>query len=387
MFVRHFLVGAVVAGLLFPGTASALTFSTEPVDATTSAIVVAGVFEPNESLSPFVSLAKGLGTRSGIVVFNSVGGNPSKAIELGRLIRALGLPTFQMRGMECSSACALAFMGGTVRVAETGSIGVHKTSFADTSAISVDDAVSYIQHQTAETISYMTEMGVDPSLLQLSLRYEKDDMRYLSKSEMVQYRVTNMGDAPTPSRTEVSANTQPSASESSAMPSYRIAEDDPRFQMPIAKTGKIRVPKGKEFLRAGEDQKSEKLISLRNGDIVDILAVGDRWYQVRTKGKEGYVHHNWVRVDQFFSQPFDNRFIQIKSFDNFAEAASYVRGSALPVTAYLATNKWFAVVLNRSLPAGEAAELLKALKDQGSVPDDAFMTVGNTYVKSVCCSN
>lgn len=387
MFVKRFLVGAAIAALLFPAGATALTFSTEPIDATKSVILVSGVFEPSESLSPFVSLAKGLGTRSGIVVFNSIGGNPSKAIELGRLIRALGLPTFQMRGMECSSACALAFMGGTVRFAETGSIGVHKTSFADTSAISVDDAVSYIQHQTAETISYMTEMGIDPSLLQLSLRYEKDDMRYLSKSEMQQYRVTTLGNAPPPPQTEVSANTQPSASETAALPTYRIAEDDPRFQIPLAKTGKIRVPKGKEFLRAGEDQKSEKLISLRNGDKVDILAVGDRWYLVRTKGKEGYVHHNWVKVDQFLSQPFDNRFIQIKSFDNFAEAAAYVRGSSLPVTAYLATNKWFAVALMRSLPPDEAAGLLKDLKDKGSVPDDAFMTVGNTYVKSVCCSN
>lgn len=387
MFARRFLVHTTIAALLCPGAANALTFSTEPVDATKSVILVAGVFEPTESLTSFVTLAKGLGTRSGIVVFNSVGGNPSKAIELGRLIRALGLPTFQMRGMECSSACALAFMGGTVRVAETGSIGVHKTSFADTSAISVDDAVSYIQHQTAETISYMTEMGVDPSLLQLSLRYEKDDMRYLSKSEMAQYRVTNLGDAPASSRPEVSATPQPSAPETTAMPSYRIAEDDPRFQIPLAKTGKIRVPKGKEFLRAGEDQKSKKLISLRNGDKVDILAVGDRWYRVRSQGKEGFVHHNWVKVDQFYSQPFENRFIQIKSFDNFPEAAAFVRGSDLPVTAYLATNKWFAVTLNRSLPADKAAELLKALKDKGSVPDDAFMTVGNTYVKSVCCSD
>lgn len=111
MFVKRFLVGAAIAALWFPAGATALTFSTEPIDATKSVILVSGVFEPSESLSPFVSLAKGLGTRSGIVVFNSIGGNPSKAIELGRLIRALGLPTFQMRGMECSSACALAFMG------------------------------------------------------------------------------------------------------------------------------------------------------------------------------------------------------------------------------------------------------------------------------------
>lgn len=113
-------------------------------------------------------------------------------------------------------------MGRTVRVAETSSIGVHKTSFADTSAISVGDAVSRIQHQTAKTISYMTEIGIDPSLLQLSLRYEKDDMRYLSKKRDEQYRVTTLGKARPPPGTEVSANTQPSASKTAALPHHTI---------------------------------------------------------------------------------------------------------------------------------------------------------------------
>ncbi len=67
----------------------------------------------------------------------------------------------------------------------------------------------------------MTEMGIDPSLLQLSLRYEKDDMRYLSKSEMQQYRVTTLGNVPPPPETEVSANTQPSASETAALTTAR----------------------------------------------------------------------------------------------------------------------------------------------------------------------
>ncbi|QSZ59528.1 hypothetical protein BTN45_20380 [Rhizobium sp. ZX09] len=373
---------------LLSNPASALTFSVEPVDAGKSIILVSGVFEPSENFGQFLQLAKSVGDKAAIVSFNSPGGNPSKAIELGRLIRTLGLPTFQSRGLECASACALAFMGGVVRAAETGSIGVHKSSFSDAAAISVDDAVSYIQHQTAETISYLSEMGVDPALLQLSLRYEKDDMRYLSKSEMAQYRVTNLDlGSGAPSDQKLAAVDKGDTRESKALPSLRIADDDARFQIPLARSGLLRVPKGKEFLRSGEDQSSEKLLGLQNRDRVEILSVGERWYRVRAKGKEGYLHHNWVKVDQFLAQPFENRYIQIKSFDNYAEAAAFVAASRLPLTAYLATNKWYAVALQKTLPPEKASELLKQLKEQQAVPNDAFMTVGNTYVKSVCCAD
>ncbi|RUM99166.1 hypothetical protein EET67_03070, partial [Pseudaminobacter arsenicus] len=30
--------------------------------------------------------------------------------------------------------------------------------------------------------------------------------------------------------------------------------------------------------------------------------------------------------------------------------------------------------------------LVKTLKASGSIPDDAFMTYGNTYVRKVCCN-
>ncbi|PYE88201.1 SH3 domain-containing protein [Phyllobacterium leguminum] len=319
-------------------------------------------------------------------MFNSPGGNPSTAIRVGRLIRALGLRTFQMRGMECSSACALAFMGGSIRVAETGAIGVHKSSFSEGAPISVDAAVSFVQLQTAETISYMTEMGIDPSLLQLSLRYEKDDMRYLSKSEMAQYRVTNFDFGAEASVAKSVTQPPVPQMEPSSPPNYRIAGDGARFHIPLAKSGALRVPKGQEYLRSGEDQASGKIVRMRNGDRVEIVSVGARWYKVKAKEREGYLHHNWVKVDQFLNKPFGDRYIQIKSFDNYADAESYVRSSPLPVTAYLATNKWYAVVLDKTMPADNAADLLKQLKSRGAVPDDAFMTVGNTYVRSVCCS-
>lgn len=386
-FVRV-LLGAV--GLIAVCQPSwALTVSVEDLDPTTSYILVSGVFEPSDNLATFVQAAQRLSGKGSTVVFNSPGGNPSKAIELGRLIRSLGLSTLQPRSLECVSACALAFMGGVSRVAETGSIGVHKSSFSDVSGISVDDAVSYIQHQTAETIAYLTEMGIDPGLLQLSLRYERDDMRYLSKSEMAQYRVitTELSAPQTSMSVEPQAPSAPNPppTAGAALPDNRLAADDNRFTIPQATSGALRVPKGKEFLRAAEDQSAAKLVALSNGEPVEIVGVGERWYRVKVKGRTGYLHHNWVRVDQFFQRPFGDRFIQVKSFDNFEEAQSYVKSSQLPLVAFLATNKWYAIALEDTLPVEQATKLLKGLKERALVPDDAFVTVGNTYVNEVCC--
>lgn len=367
----------------------ALTISVEELDASKAFVLVSGTFEASDSLTPFVQAVQRAGGQGVTVVFNSPGGNPSKAIELGRLIRTLGLSTIQPRALECVSACALAFMGGVSRMAETGSIGVHKSSFSDISGISVDDAVSYIQHQTAETIGYLTEMGIDPGLLQLSLRYERDDMRYLSKSEMKQYRVITEDLDPSPSVAAAAPTRQtsapPAASESAALSENRIAVDDNRFKVPLATSGSLRVPKGKEFLRAAEDQSSPKLMAIANGEKVDILGVGDRWYHVKVKGRVGYLHHNWVRVDQFVQRPFGDRFIQVKSFDNYEDAEGFVKASQLPVVAFLATNRWYAIALEDTLQVQSAAQLLKSLKERSLVPDDAFVTVGNTYVQAVCC--
>src|SRR5690606_7022182 len=119
----------------------------------------------------------------------SPGGNIAKAMELGRLIRRLGLTTIQMRAMECTSACSLAFFGGTTREAEPGAIGVHKSSFSGDLPVDAEDAVSAVQQMTAEIVTYMIEMGIDPGLLQVSLQYDSHDIRYLSLSEMQKYRI------------------------------------------------------------------------------------------------------------------------------------------------------------------------------------------------------
>jgi hypothetical protein len=382
------LLGAVITGL-GSSASFALNFTSDQLPNGTKYVVVEGEFEFNESLVPFTQLVKQ--TDPKFVAFNSPGGSPVKAMELGRLIRILSLATVQIRNSDCASACALAFLGGTIRIADPGSIGVHKSSFSGDADINVDNAVSQVQHLTAETITYMVEMGVNPALLELSLKYEKDDIRYLSKSEMVAYKVTTT--LPEDSQKLAAQNVPLSAPAHTpipptaprALPDSSIPALDARFPIPQAKTGKIRHPEGSEYLRAGTSQASNKLGMVKNGDPVAILSVSDRWYYVNIKGQTGYLHQNWVKIDQFLNMPFNNRYIQIASFDNFAETQAYIAKSSMRLTAYYATNHWFAVTLTGTYPAKRAAEALKLMKTNGSIPEDAFMTVGNTYVGVACC--
>lgn len=129
-------------------------------------------------------------TGAKVITFDSDGGNVVTAITYGRLIRALGLSTFQLRSAQCASACALAFVGGTIRYAEPGAIGVHQSSFSPSDVLDGHTAVAAVQQMTAQIMTYLLEMGVDPKLLQLSLSVPPDDMRYLTAAEMEEYKVT-----------------------------------------------------------------------------------------------------------------------------------------------------------------------------------------------------
>jgi hypothetical protein len=338
-------------------------------------VMVIGEFSLEDNLDEFASVVRSHNPT--VIGFNSNGGNIVKAMQLGRLIRSYRLSTFQPRGPECSSACALAFLGGVMRFAEPGAIGVHKSSFSGDVSLSAQEAVSAVQQITADVISYMLEMGVDPALLQLSLKYESDDIRYLSKSEMELYRVT----------TNQVATSQPQASpqpDIAALPSPPIQNQSP-LSIPEARSGRIRHPKGAAPMKALPDGKSANLVNLGNGSPVAILHDADRWYRVQVGTQTGYMHHTWVFVDQYDSGPFGQRHIQIKSFDNLAEANAYARSASIAVSAYLVTNGWFAITLEKTYDEQMARNLVALLKKNGAIPDDAFVAYGNTYVSKVCC--
>jgi hypothetical protein len=290
------LIGTLLVATLLPARA-ALTYDTSQTIGGASFIVVAGAFEATDDLDRFRETVRAHHVR--IVGFNSPGGNIAKALELGRLIRAFDLDTVQIKQAECASACALAFMGGVRRMADAGAIGVHKSSFANPDQIGSGDAIAAVQDMTAEMIDYMIEMGVDPALLRLSLRYGSNDMRYLSQSEMALYRV-------------VTGDTVASAprSETTMPPTGGV---DARFQIPEAASGRIRSSQKVASLKQGPNTDAREVGILADGTTIQIIGNADRWYRVRAGDLSGFLPQGTVAVDQYESGSLDERYIQVGS--------------------------------------------------------------------------
>jgi len=367
-----------------------LEFVSGSLDNELKYVIVSGKFEHSDDLSPFMELA--VSTKATAVAFDSPGGSVYKAIELGHLIRLLNLSTFQPRELNCASACALAFIGGVTRIAEPGAIGVHQSSFSQDLQGTKADAVEITQRVTADILSYFDEMGVDPKLLTISLQTGPDDMRYLSGREMAEFRVT------TPSEPETTAPTYRSTPPKTArVPAPKVVPQDQNrsreraaiaHRVPAALNGWVRHPKGKIDLKLRPAKKSPAVMKLRNGMPVRILGSYDRWYQISTNGGAiGFAHHTWIKVAQFDATSAERRLIQIKSFQNYDDALTFSRLMEFDTSIYLANNGWYAITLGDSYLKSDALSLLRKAKSLRAVPDDSFITMGNTYAVKVCCSN
>ncbi|MGO7201837.1 hypothetical protein ACCT30_10855 [Rhizobium ruizarguesonis] len=375
----HYIVGAalvVIAGIR-PAEAQ-LTYEMQSTDTGGRFVIVGGPFDHGDDLSAFKNLvAREHPTAVG---FDSPGGNVLKAIELGRLIRSLGLSTLQVRQSECASACSLAFMGGVTRFAEPGSIGVHKSSFSDTEGVPVADAVSEIQQLTAEIIGYMSEMGVDPGLLQVALSYDSNDIRYLSGSEMSRYKLTTSSIPDTPAARVVIPKSDPSP-----IPREQSNKAIASLEVPVARSGTVRFPKGEAALKKTADPDSKSVALIRNGTPVTVDQVLGDWYAVSVGRQTGYMHYTWVRVDQFEEDAGDSRYVQVKSLTSLPAVEAFIKSSPVPLVAHLTAKNWFAITLRDTYPEREAKDVANALKAHGLIAKDAIVTLGNTYVRKVCC--
>ncbi|EJC78982.1 putative periplasmic protein [Rhizobium leguminosarum bv. trifolii WSM2297] len=380
MFSSKLLIfGLVVCAWLGADEAEArLGYTLQKTDTGSAFVIVAGTFEYSDDLAGFREVVAR--DRPVVVSFDSPGGNVTKAMELGRLVRSLGLSTLQVRAAECASACSLAFLGGVHRFAQPGSIGVHKSSFSDTEGMPVNDAVSAVQQITAEVIGYMSEMGVDPGLLQLSLSYDSDDIRYLSGSEMTKYKVTTPTLPPL-----LSTEVEPEPSRDIKTPDGVQAKAEKSLQVPLARSGSVRHPKGRAPIKASENPDSKTIGEAQNGSSVQILDIDGDWYRVTVSGNTGYMHYSWVHVAEFEEDAGDRRYVQVKSFSSLSEAEAFVKQSPVPLAAHLAANGWFAVTLRDVYAEQEAKDVSNALKAHGLIAKDAMITLGNTYVRQLCC--
>jgi len=175
------------------------------------------------------------------VYFQSPGGSGPDAIVIGRQLRQLGITVGVAatvpRGCAsatdtaatcvaakrspqpvvadwrpdatCNSACVWALLGGKVRhVPPSARVGIHSGRFSLTrrwsdgrvQQVSPRDAA--FKARSAEAIAttrrYIREMGIDPALLDASLKIPHEDIRYLSRGEIAAFGIDRREFAETP---------------------------------------------------------------------------------------------------------------------------------------------------------------------------------------------
>ncbi|WP_305971209.1 MULTISPECIES: hypothetical protein [unclassified Mameliella] len=132
---------------------------------------------------------------------DSPGGNLGAAIALGRLFREEGIRTTVGRsgpmpdmpqydqgveGGTCESACVFALLGGSIRVAEGGELGVHQFHSPDGRNI----PTAATQQIMGQLVLYLIEMGISAELLTLSSRIPGDKMHFLTQEEIVRLGIS-----------------------------------------------------------------------------------------------------------------------------------------------------------------------------------------------------
>lgn len=145
------------------------------------------------------------------VYLNSQGGNLIAGLKLGKILRKYRATTlvakyrhtgksrnsprvYEIDPGACESACAFAFLGGYYRLmySNQSKLGVHR--FWSTSGPKVDDLDSG-QVMTTAIVNYLSEMQVDPALMNHVVSAGKNEMKHLDYGIMRKLNVTNDGRA------------------------------------------------------------------------------------------------------------------------------------------------------------------------------------------------
>lgn len=371
--------------LLAQNAAARLSYDVRTADDGITYITVIGSFEADDDLSLFRD--KAVSSHAIYVGFDSGGGNVSKALELGRLIRSLGLSTLAVRSAECSSACSLSFLGGVGRFAEPGSIGVHKSSVSDTKGMDVETAVAAVQRQTADVIAYMNEMGIDPGLLQLTLKYDSNDIRYLSSSEMTQFRVTTVSYQEIQEfAAKSSSNNAPAASAEARKATQPLNEESPLLQVPIPRNGIVQDDAGAALLKTSRNMSAKTIATFPNGSELTIKkSIGD-WYRVSIGKKSGYMLQTSVWVREFEENRFGKQYIQIFVDPSLTTAIQLAKGANPPMAVHLTAQGRYALTIKDVYDKNIAPLVYRHLIGSKKIPLNAIITHGNDYVREICCS-
>jgi len=124
-------------------------------------------------------------TEAKLVLLHSDGGSLRTGIEIGRTIKRMGLGTLvsTLHG-RCASACGLAWLAGTPRMIDLGSlVGFHA---AYTTAAGKNDVTSI---GNALAGGYMRELGLSDAAIEYATTARPESMTWLTNEDAIRIRL------------------------------------------------------------------------------------------------------------------------------------------------------------------------------------------------------
>jgi len=118
------------------------------------------------------------------VSFSSTGGDIDAALEVGRILRSLGVSTRVESGAQCVSACVFAFMGGERR-SVAGALGIHRPHFPFTQDFPGRKAK--FRHLQKTLKDYVEEMDFPDSLYEAVMLVPPESMQMLAPADLKRF--------------------------------------------------------------------------------------------------------------------------------------------------------------------------------------------------------
>src|SRR5262249_3581292 len=122
------------------------------------------------------------------VRIKSLGGDLDAALRIGRMLR--DLQAYVEVEEECSSACVFLLAGAALRGPLEAKIGIHRPYFRKLSTKAAPNAVSRAYKDHRQRIAqFLADMNVPASLLDAMDSVPPEQSRYLTKAELITYRL------------------------------------------------------------------------------------------------------------------------------------------------------------------------------------------------------
>ncbi len=124
-----------------------------------------------------------------IVSFSSNGGELDASMELGRLLRRLGVSTLVSRDNQCLSSCVFAFMGGDRR-SVAGRLGIHRPYFSSTR--DVPDRRMQYRAMQKKLQAYIEELDFPPSLYEAVMAVPPESISTVTPADLKRFYLEGM---------------------------------------------------------------------------------------------------------------------------------------------------------------------------------------------------